>query len=56
MTSLKKARDEGKIEQFIKEQKRNPKGDAKALEATLRSMAGTSKPKPGTSSPGRGED
>jgi hypothetical protein len=56
MTTLKEARDKGKIDQFIKEHKRDPKGDANALEATLRAMAGKSKSAPGTSKPDRSGD
>lgn len=52
MTTLKQARDQGKLETFIKERDADasePDGDAKAFNRTLASMTGTSKPTPGTS-------
>lgn len=42
MTTLRKARDEGKLYQFIAEHE-GEIGDADALERTILSMAGTSK-------------
>jgi hypothetical protein len=39
MTSLKEARDRGKLDQFIKERE-GEKGDAGALDRTVSSMAG----------------
>lgn len=51
MVTLKKARESGNLDKFIKEHKRDPKGDANTLEATLRSMAGKSKEAPEASSP-----
>ena len=50
MTTLKEARKQNKLSEFIKEHKRDAKGDANALEATLRSMAGKSKEAPAASS------
>jgi hypothetical protein len=50
MTTLKEARDAGKIGQFAKEHRRDPKGDAVAFNATLEAMAGKSKAVPATSS------
>ena len=43
MTTLKEARENGVLAQFVKEHKRAPKGDATAFDTTLRSMAGKSK-------------
>ena len=50
MTTLKEARDNGKLAQFVKEHRRDKKGDAAAFDATLEAMAGKSKPVPKTSS------
>ena len=56
MTKLSETRDSdgkivpSKLNQFIGERK-DEDGDANAFEATLRSMAGTSKEAPATSSP-----
>ncbi len=49
MTNLKEARDSGKLAQFVKEHKRDPKGDADAFNQTLGSMAGKSKAVPAAS-------
>ena len=49
MTTLKQALESGKLEQFVAERK-GEKGDKAAFDATLRSMAGTPKPVPKTSS------
>jgi hypothetical protein len=49
MTTLKEARDEGKIAQFVKEHRRDPKGSADAFNATLEAMAGKSKAVPAAS-------
>lgn len=51
MSTLRKARDEGKLNQFAKEHETDPPGDADALERVIRSMAGTSKEAPEASSP-----
>ena len=50
MKSLRKAIEDGKLEQFIAERK-GETGDRDAFEATLASMAGTSKEAPEASSP-----
>lgn len=50
MTTLKEARDKGEIVAFVKEHRRDKKGDAAAFDATLEAMAGKSKPVPKTSS------
>lgn len=48
MTTLKEARETGSLAKFVKEHKRDPKGDAMAFNHTLEAMAGKSKavPKP----------
>lgn len=51
MTTLRKARDEGKLDQFAAEHEADPPGDEARLNATLASMAGTSKAVPEASSP-----
>ena len=43
MTTLKEAITKENLVQFVKENKRAPKGDATAFDTTLRSMAGKSK-------------
>lgn len=49
MTTLKEARDKGKLDQFIKE--REPEtGDGAALEKTIAAMAGKSSEAPKASS------
>jgi hypothetical protein len=50
MSSLKEARDGGKLAQFVKEHRHDPKGDATAFNATLEAMAGKSKVVPAASS------
>lgn len=44
MTTLKQARDQGKLEEFIaeREAEAQPKGDAKAFDKTVKAMAGKS--------------
>lgn len=49
MTTLCKARDEGKLNQFIAEHESDAPGDETALIATLQSMAGKSKEAPPSS-------
>lgn len=49
MTTLKEARDNGKLAQFVKEHRRDPKGDATAFNGTLETMAGKSKAVPAAS-------
>lgn len=55
MTTLRKARDDGKLDQFIAEREAEgaPAGDEKAFNRALSSMAGKSKAVPGASKPGR---
>lgn len=45
MTTLKQARDEGKLDEFIKEREAET-GDADALDKTVSSMAGKSSEAP----------
>ena len=49
MTTLKEARESGKLVQFVKEHRRDPKGDATAFNGTLEAMAGKSKAIPAAS-------
>lgn len=51
MSTLKQARDEGKLDQFAKDHEKDAPGDEDAFNATLASMTGTSKAVPGASSP-----
>lgn len=53
MKSLRDARASGKLDEFIAEHVGDAPGDKRAFDATLSSMAGKSKSKPGTSKPGR---
>lgn len=50
MKSLREARDQGKLDQFAADHETDPPGDEAALNATLESMAGTSKAVPEASS------
>lgn len=53
MTDLKKARENGKLEDFIKEHEKDKPGDKDKLDKTIdRFVQGKSKPVPGTSKPG----
>lgn len=56
MPTLRKAREEGKLNEFIAEHENDAPSDRKAFDATLSSMAGTSKPKPETSPPDCADD
>ena len=57
MTNLRKARDEGKLDQFVKDRDADtPPGDEAAFNRALASMAGTSKEAPTTSKPVRSDD
>ncbi len=56
MITLRKAIKQGNLDQFIKEHKGDPKGDADALDAGIRSMAGRSKEAPEASKLGRSDD
>lgn len=51
MTTLREARDKGRLDQFIKEQEADGKvkGDRRAFDKTVSAMAGKSKPIPETS-------
>lgn len=51
MTTLKQARESGKLDQFAKDREANPPGDEEAFNRALQSMAGTSKAVPEASSP-----
>lgn len=53
MTTLREARDAGKLKEFIAERQGDAPGDADAFDRALTSMAGTSKSEPGTSKPRR---
>lgn len=53
MTTLKDAREQGKLKEFIAEHKGDAPGDADAFARTLDAMAGTSKSEPETSKPRR---
>lgn len=54
--SLAEARKQGKLKQFIKEHRRDPKGDADAFNRALESMAGKSKEAREASSQGGSDD
>ena len=56
MANLRKARDENKLAEFIAEREDSPPGDQEAFDATLASMAGTSKSEPETSPPDCADD
>jgi hypothetical protein len=55
VTTLREARDTGKLAKFIAEREAEaaPDGDEAALNRTLAAMAGTSKAAPATSKPDR---
>ncbi len=48
-TSLRKAIDEGKIDEFLAERENDPPGDERAFNVALASMAGTSSAVPAAS-------
>ena len=56
MTTLKEARKNDKLAQFVKEHRHDPKVDATAFNATLEAMAGKSKAVPATSSNRNSDD
>jgi hypothetical protein len=57
MTSLRKARDEGKVEEFAaKRETDTPPGDEAKFNRVLGSMAGKSKAAPTASKPDRSDD
>jgi hypothetical protein len=52
MTTLREAREKGKLEEFIAEREaeaKHARGDRKAFDKTVSAMGGKSKPVPGTS-------
>jgi hypothetical protein len=51
MTNLRKAREEGKLDQFAKDREADPAGDEAAFNRALQSMAGKSKAVPAASKP-----
>jgi hypothetical protein len=55
MTTLREARQQGKLKQFVAEHK-GEVGDADAFNTTFAAMAGTSKATPEASSPGNRDD
>lgn len=56
MTTLRKALEESKLEEFIAERDGQPPADHDAFNATLNSMAGKSRSEPETSPPDWGDD
>lgn len=56
MASLKQAREQGKIDQFIKEHEADPEGDADAFNRAVRAMARKSKEAPKASPEGNTDD
>ncbi len=56
MTSLRKARDAGKLDQFAKDHEADAPGDEEAFNRALQSMAGKSKEAPAASKPDRSDD
>lgn len=56
MTTLKQAISDGKLAQFVKEHRRDPKGDADTFNQTVQKMAGKSKSVPKTSPPVDSDD
>lgn len=55
-TTLRQARDTGKLDQFAADHEADPPGDEAALIATLESMAGKSKAVPEASKPDHCDD
>ena len=51
MTNLRKAREEGKLDQFAADHEADAPGDEEAFNRAFQSMAGTSKAVPEASSP-----
>ena len=49
MVTLKQAITDGQLAKFVKEHRRDKKGDAAVFNSTLEAMAGKSKPVPKTS-------
>jgi hypothetical protein len=56
MTTLRQARDAGKLDQFAAEHEADAPGDEDAFNRALASMAGSSKATPEASSPPDGDD
>ncbi len=56
MTTLKQAREQGKLDQFIKEHEADPEGDEEAFNRAVQAMAQKSKEAPKASSPGNPDD
>ena len=57
MTTLKQARQSGKIDNFIKQHEADPPGDMDKLDAAIkRPSAGTEKSDQGASKPDSGDD
>lgn len=56
MKTLREAREQEKIEEFIAERQEQPDADCEVFEATLASMARKSKSEPETSPPDDCED
>ena len=56
MTSLKRAREQGKLDQFAKEHDADAPGDEEAFNRALQSMAGKTKAVPEASKPDRSDD
>jgi hypothetical protein len=48
MTTLKQAINDGQLAKFVKEHRRDPKGNATAFSHTLEAMAGKSRATPAT--------
>lgn len=56
MTTLRKAIEQGKLDQFAHEHEADPPGDAEAFNRALASMAGKSKEAPEALPPGAHDD
>lgn len=56
MTSLREARESGKLDEFAKDREQDAPGDEAAFNRALRSMAGTSKEAPEASPPACDDD
>ena len=56
MTNLRKARDEGKLDQFAADHEADAPGDEAAFNRALESMAGKSKAVPAASAPDQRDD
>ena len=56
LTTLRKAREQGKLDQFAKDREADAPGDEAAFNRALQSMAGKSKAVPEASSPDAPDD